>query len=79
MSTQGLSEEDITRLADRFVDRLLDRVKDQQTVEEVTNVWGAHFDKHLGRTVRRGFYLVLIALFAFVGLKLDAFVAFFRP
>lgn len=78
MSESKLSEEDVTRLADRFVDRLLERVKDQKTVEEVTDVWGAHFDKHLGRTVRRGMYLVLIAVFMFVGIKLDAFVAFFK-
>lgn len=74
-----LSPEEVELLADKFVERLFERLKDERVVEEVTSVWGKHFDRHLGRTVRRGFYLVLIAVFAFVGIKLDAFVTFFRP
>jgi hypothetical protein len=73
-----LTPQEVEMLADKFVERLFERLKDEKVVNEVTEVWGAHFDKHLGRTVRRGFYLVLIAVFAFVGIKLDAFVGFFK-
>lgn len=74
-----LTPEEVELLADKFVDRLFERLKDERVVEEVTSVWGRHFDRHLGRTVRRGFYLVLVAVFAFIGIKFDAFTAFFRP
>lgn len=73
-----LTPEEVELLADKFVERLFERLKDERVVDEVTDVWGRHFDRHLGRSIRRGFYLVLIALFAFVGIKLDAFVAFFK-
>jgi hypothetical protein len=78
-TSSKLTPEEVELLADKFVERLFERLKDERVVEEVTLVWGRHFDRHLGRTVRRGFYLVLVAVFAFIGIKLDAFTAFFRP
>tara|TARA_R110000868_G_scaffold390941_1_gene660801 strand:- start:1492 stop:1764 length:273 start_codon:yes stop_codon:yes gene_type:complete len=73
-----VTQEDAGIIAEHLVDRLVARLTDENTVQAIASVWGKQLDQHIGRTVRRGVYTVLVGLVIFLGIKMDAIVAWLR-
>lgn len=73
-----VTQEDAEIIAEHLVDKLVARLSDEQTVQAIANVWGKQLDQHIVRTVRRGVYTLFVAILIFVGLKLDAILAWLK-
>lgn len=70
-----LRPEDIAKAT---VDELIDRISDQETVEVVVAVWGKALDQHIGKGIRKLFWLVLIIALSLAATKLGAWAALFK-
>jgi len=64
--------------ADMVVERLFEKAADEATVQRVASVWGGQFDRHIGKVVRRTIYTFIVGLVVFLGLKIDAVLAWLR-
>lgn len=73
-----VTQEDAERIANHLVNKLVERLSDEKTVEAIAAVWGKQLDQHIGRTVRRGAYTLLVGLMVFVGIKMDAILTWLK-
>jgi hypothetical protein len=73
-----ITVEDATLIADHMVDNLVKRLSDEKTVDLLLAVWSSKLDRHIGRAVRRGLFLILAALALVIGLKIEAVIAWIR-
>lgn len=73
-AAQLLTNQDAELIADHIVDKLLARAADEETVQKIVEVWGGVLDQHIGKSVRRFLWLVMTAVFVYLGVKFDVFV-----
>lgn len=58
----SISDASAAKVAAFMVDRLIARVTDEDTIDQITKAWGAKLDRQIGKTIRRGFYVLLTAV-----------------
>lgn len=73
-----ISEADAERIAQHMADKLIVRLTDQAVVERIAAAWSSELDRHIGRTLRRAVWLVLIGLAGFVAMRSDAILMWLR-
>jgi uncharacterized lipoprotein YmbA len=73
-----ITDTDAEIIATHMVNKLVDRLSDEQTVQMISGVWAKQLDQHIGRTVRRALWLVLVTISVVVAAKIDAIVAWLR-
>lgn len=73
-----ITDTDAEIIATHMVNKLVDRLSDEQTVQLISNVWAKQLDQHIGRTVRRALWLVLVTVSVVVAVKIDAIMAWLR-
>ena len=78
LEDRRVTEKDAAIIAAHLVDRLIERLSDEQTVQAIASVWAKQLDQHIGRTVRRGVWLLLVSIAVVVAVKSDAILAWFR-
>ena len=73
-----VSNTDAEKIADHMVDKLMARLSDEATVNAIMGVWTKQFDQHIGRTMRRGVWVLITAASIFVAVRFDTVMAFFK-
>lgn len=73
-----ITDADAEIIATHMADKLIARLTDKEVVNSIASVWASQLDQHIGRTVRRGVYTILIGLVVVVGIKMDAIISWFR-
>lgn len=71
MPDRTLTDADAEAIATHMADKLIERMSDRHTVELITEVWGGHVDRSLGRALRRIGGWVLLMLLALGAAKFD--------
>lgn len=74
LTDRRVTDRDAEAIADHMVNKLVARLGDEQTVAHLMSVWSSHLDQSIGKTVRRGAWLVMGAIGFVVMLKLEAVV-----
>ena len=77
-NVRHVTDADAAVIAHCIVDSLFDRLSDEETVSRLSAVWSKQFERHVGRVVLRGFYVILGGLVLLVGLRFDAIIAWLR-
>lgn len=63
MTERTLTDADAEAVADHMTTKLIDRLSDAKTVERISDAWGGHIDRALGKGLRRlGLYVVIAVL-----------------
>ena len=73
-----MSDADAEAIANHMVDKLVTRLSDEATVDALMSVWTGQFDKHVGRSIRRGFWVLVTALTVFIAVRFDSIMAWFK-
>tara|TARA_R110000868_G_scaffold320830_2_gene581802 strand:- start:263 stop:532 length:270 start_codon:yes stop_codon:yes gene_type:complete len=73
-----ITQADAELIAGHMVDKLVERLSDEDTVQAIAAVWGKQLDQHIGRTVRRGVYTILVGFVIFIGIKIDVILAWLK-
>jgi hypothetical protein len=69
-----VTDKDAEAIADHMVNKLVARLGDEATVAHLMGVWSSHLDQSIGKTVRRGAWLVLGAIGFVAMVKLEAVI-----
>ena len=78
MNLRKVSDDDAELIASHMVDKLVTRLSDEATVDHLMAVWTRQFDQRIGRSFRRGFWVLLTALAIFVATRFESILAWFR-
>jgi hypothetical protein len=71
MPERTLTDADAEAVADHMTDKLIARLSDAKTVEQISEAWGSHIDRALGKGLRRIGLYVVIGLLSIGAVKLD--------
>lgn len=66
-----MSDADAEAIANHMVDKLVERLSDERTVNALMAVWTRQFDQHIGRTFRRGLWVLVTAIAIFLAVRFD--------
>lgn len=77
-SDRRVTDRDAEAIADHMVNKLVARLSDDATVAHLTSVWAGHLDRSIGKTVRRGAWVVLGAIGFVMMVKLEALVQWIK-
>lgn len=73
-----ISDADADKIACHMVNKLVARLSDEKTVNQIAAAWTGQLDQHIGKTVRRGMYVLFTALIVLIGLRFDAIMGWIR-
>jgi hypothetical protein len=73
-----ISDSDAEVIACHIVDKLVTRLSDEATVNGLMSVWTKQFDQHVGRSIRRGAWVIMSAIVFLVAVRFEAVMAWFR-
>lgn len=59
LTERRISDADAETIADHMADKLVQRLSDKDTVSALMGVWSDQFDQRIGRSFRRGFWVLL--------------------
>jgi len=66
-----MGDVDAELIVSHMVDKLVERLSDERTVSALMGVWTKQFDQHIGRTFRRGLWVLLTAVAIYVAIRFD--------
>lgn len=66
-----MSDVDAELIASHMVDKLVERLSDERTVSALMGVWTKQFDQRIGRTFRRGLWVLLTAVAIYLTIRFD--------
>ena len=66
-----MSDVDAELIASHMVDKLIERLSDERTVNALMGVWTKQFDQHIGRTFRRGLWILVTATAIFLAIRFE--------
>jgi len=78
MPDRTLTDADAEAVADHMTNKLIARLSDAKTVEQISEAWGGHIDRALGKGLRRVGLYVFIALFSLGAVKFDLLAKLFK-
>lgn len=78
MESRRITDQDAEIIAHHMADKLVQRLSDEETVRLISSAWAKQFDQHVGRTVRRALWLVLVGASVVVAVKIESILAWFR-
>ena len=73
-----ISDADAERIADHMTDKLVSRLSDKETVSSLMSVWSDQFDQHIGRSFRRGFWVLLTAVAFAIAVRFESILAWLK-
>lgn len=71
MPDRTLTDGDAEAIANHMTDKLIARMSDPSTVEQISDAWGGHIDRALGKGLRRLGLYVVIAVLSIAAVKLE--------
>lgn len=75
---RNISDSDAEAIASHTVDMLVRKMSDEETVHKIASVWSGQLDQHIGKTVRRGLYIIFGAIAVAISLKFDLFLSWLK-
>jgi hypothetical protein len=73
-----ISDADAETIADRMSDKLIARLSDKATVNGLISVWSDQFDQRIGRSFRRGFWVLLTAIAFAIAVRFESILTWLK-
>lgn len=73
-----ISDVDAETIADHMADKLISRLSDKETVNALMGVWADQFDQRIGRSFRRGFWVLLTAIAFAIAVRFESILAWLK-
>lgn len=77
-SERRISEADAETIADHMADKLISRLSDEATVSALMGVWSDQFDRRIGRSFRRGFWMLLSGVAFAIAMRFEAIIGWLK-
>lgn len=72
LTERRISDADAETIADHMADKLVQRLSDKETVSALMGVWSDQFDQRIGRSFRRGFWVLLSGIAFAIAVRFEA-------